>query len=138
MRESAFQRQVMLDLSRAGCRVFRNNVGQAHYLGKNGKSQVVRYGLCVGSSDIVGWVQVEQVADVPCQDCGARDARLGLFLAVEVKGTGGKLSKAQETFQDRVREAGGIALVARPQTDTVAALQARLEARGLRLVRPSV
>jgi len=125
----------MLDLSEAGCRVFRNNVGQAQYLDRNKKLQHVRYGLCKGSSDIIGWAPVRQLPPDPETHLVKQYA---VFLAVEVKTDQGKLTKGQEAFQDAVRAAGGIALVARPQVDIVSALKARLEVRGLKLVKPGL
>lgn len=43
----------------------------------------------------------------------------GRFIACEVKASDGRLSELQERFMDRVREAGGIAFVARDVQDVI-------------------
>ncbi len=55
-----------------------------------------RYGLCVGSSDCIGI------------------APGGLFLAVEVKGTGGKATDEQLRFLELVYARGGVAALIGP------------------------
>lgn len=104
MRESDIQASIMIALSKAGCTVWRQNVGQ----GWAGKSQrlstgavvihdprPLHAGLCVGSSDIIGITPN------------------GQFLAVEVKSKTGRLTEEQQRFIDAVRRKGGIAGVAR-------------------------
>jgi hypothetical protein len=89
--EANIQREIMLALSQAGCLVWRNNTGALP--DKNGR--LVRYGLCNGSSDIIGLT--------PC----------GKFLAIEVKSAKGRVTEAQERFIFAVRSKGGRAGVAR-------------------------
>jgi hypothetical protein len=89
--ERNVQSQIMLALSQAGCLVWRNNAGALP--DKNGR--LVRYGLCNGSSDIIGLT--------PC----------GKFLAIEVKSAKGRVTEAQERFIFVVRSKGGRAGVAR-------------------------
>ena len=60
-----------------------------------------RYGLCVGSADIVGI---------------APDGR---FLAVEVKADKGRVTDAQRLFIEAVQRAGGRAGIARSPDDAV-------------------
>lgn len=102
--ETALMHKIMLALSEAGCLVFRNNTGSAwlgkpiHRAGKQvtlTEARMMPYGLCVGSSDLIGV---------------APDGR---FLAVEVKTATGRVSKEQQTFIDVVRRAGGRAGIAR-------------------------
>jgi len=69
---------------------FRNSVGVAHYE-KNGRTFSVPYGLCKGSSDLVGL------------------AYGGRFFALEVKRPGGRLSKEQKQFITLTRRYGGFA-----------------------------
>lgn len=112
MTESALQRSIMLAVSQTGARVLRNNVGVA-WQGKavrlaNGdvlikQAQAVKYGLCVGSADFIGWT---------------RDGR---FLAIEVKAARGRLTPEQAQFLNAVRQAGGIAVEARSVEQAVAA-----------------
>ncbi|MEM7046052.1 MAG: VRR-NUC domain-containing protein [Pseudomonadota bacterium] len=78
-------------------RVFRNNVGVATYPG----GERVRYGLCPGSSDLIGWMPVTITPEMVGKT-------VAVFLAVEVKGPRGRLSGAQENFLERVKKAGGI------------------------------
>lgn len=87
--ERVILKQVLLEASKLGCRVFRNETGLFEL--KNGAW--LSAGLCVGSSDIIGL---------------APDGR---FLAIEVKAKGGTLSKEQRAFLSMVNNRGGIAFV---------------------------
>lgn len=90
----------MLRLTEIGCRVFRNNVGQL----QTPDGRWVRYGLAVGSSDLIGWTPD------------------GRFLAVECKGPRGVVTPEQQRFLDAVNDAGGLGLVARDVDVVVAAV----------------
>lgn len=98
MRESTIQKQIMVALSEAGCMVWRNNTGVL----KNAAGIPIKFGLCPGSSDLIGI----------CPQ--------GRFLAVEVKTPTGRVSEAQQRFIDAVRAAGGLAGVARSVEDALA------------------
>lgn len=77
-----------------GAYMWRNNTGGLY--DKHGR--FIRYGLCNGSSDLIGvW--------------------RGKFVAIEVKTHKGRLSDEQERFLGWVREKGGIAFVARSPED---------------------
>jgi hypothetical protein len=91
MKETDIMRACMLALSEAGCLIWRNNVGVLP--DRNGVP--IRFGLCVGSSDLIGI---------------APDGR---FLAVEVKTKTGRVRPEQQRFIDTVIARGGIAGVAR-------------------------
>lgn len=97
MPESGIQKKIMLALSEAGCTVWRNNTGR--FLNPNG--QLVKFGLCVGSSDLIGITPD------------------GRFLAIEVKGNRGKVSEHQKNFINHVISKGGIAGVARSAEDAI-------------------
>jgi len=93
-------------------RIFRNNTGVA-YQGQKGFAGItpvilnprqVTFGLCVGSSDLIGWTEIEITADMVGQ-------KLAVFTAVEVKLKGKKPSKEQKQFIKIVNDAGGIAKV---------------------------
>ena len=72
---------------------------------------VVVYGLCVGSSDLIGFTPVEITQDMVGR-------RLAVFTAVECKRErGGGLSPEQANFLRRVLEAGGFAITARSPED---------------------
>jgi len=77
--------------------VFRNNTGAL----PDRTGRIIRYGLCVGSSDIIG-----VAAD-------------GLFLAIECKTAKGKATPEQERFIAAVKARGGRAGVARSGKEAV-------------------
>ncbi len=101
--------------SRPDVRLFRNSVGVAFYA--NG--QRVKYGLAVGSSDLIG---LQRVVITPEMVGRA----LGRFLAIETKSDKGKTSAAQDNFLRMVREFGGVAVVCRSVTDALRALDGDL------------
>lgn len=96
--ERNIQAMILMALSEAGCLVWRQDTG-AYKDPKSGR--LIRYGLCKGSSDIIGL----------CAD--------GTFLAVEVKTATGRVRPEQETFIAAVKRAGGRAGVARSVEDAL-------------------
>lgn len=116
MSETNTMREIMLALSPDGARVFRNNVGVAVY--PDGSR--VKYGLCNGSSDIIGFVPVTVTPDMVGQ-------RVAIFLAVEVKDPKGRSTEEQEAFIRMVKMRGGIAGVARSVADALALVRARFK-----------
>jgi hypothetical protein len=105
MRESEIQRSIQLELAKIGVRLFRNNTG--YLQAKNG--QYVHFGLCTGSSDLVGIVPPS-----------------GRFLAIEVKTETGKTTKEQEAFLNMVNSLGGIGFIARSPEEALQKLKERL------------
>lgn len=112
--ETKIQRLIMLKLSEVGCLVWRNETGSAHVgkvIYKRGNqvtldnAQMLPFGLCKGSSDIVGI---------------APDGR---FLALEVKTATGRASKEQVNFIEQVKAKGGIAGIARSPYEALALLE---------------
>lgn len=99
MTETQIQRRIMVALSRIGVRIFRNNVGTA----KQG-SRTIKFGLCKGSSDLIGWTEVNGVA---------------VFTAVEVKRPMKKPTQHQAQFIEVVRNSGGISGVATSEDEAV-------------------
>lgn len=97
MSEIKLMKEIQLQVSKLGHVCFRNNVGFATT--KNGCN--IRYGLCVGSSDLIGWT---------------KDGR---FLAIEVKTSKGIMRTEQIKFLDAVNKSGGIGIVARSTTDII-------------------
>jgi hypothetical protein len=112
--EAKLMREIQGVLSQGNIRLFRNNVGSAFlgaYVWDQGavvipNPQRVTYGLCEGSSDLIGWRSRTITEDM----VGKKFAQ---FVAVEVKSPSGRLNKTQDAFIRKVREAGGIAGVAR-------------------------
>jgi hypothetical protein len=106
--ESVIQAELHRAAHPLGARLFRNSVGQG-WTGKlvsniGGRvilanARPVRFGLCDGSADLIGW---------------AGDGR---FLAVEAKSATGRPSAAQLNFIARVQQAGGIAGICRSVDD---------------------
>jgi len=105
MTESTLLKHIRLAATRAGAVLFRNNCGIAFYPA----GQAVRFGLCEGSSDLIGFLSVP-VSSLPL------GSTVAVFVAVEVKAPGGRTARKrwvkQANFLDRVREAGGIGIVA--------------------------
>jgi hypothetical protein len=119
--ESNISNRILKAASRAGARLFRQNVGQA-WTGDavklpNGdlllrNPRPVRMGLCTGSSDLIGWKPVTVTPEMVGQVIAA-------FTAVVVKSKSGRLRPEQQHFIDVVREAGGIAGVARHEDEAL-------------------
>ena len=120
-RETNILKEIQGKLSAGFVRLFRNNVGSAFMgpftYGREGtvvitKPQRVVFGLCEGSSDLIGWRSITITEDMVGQ-------RIAQFVAIEVKNEAGKLRKTQAAFLNTVAEAGGRAGVARSVTDAV-------------------
>ncbi len=97
MRESDIMRACMLALSDAGCLIWRNNTGVL----PDRQGVPIRFGLCVGSSDLIGITPD------------------GRFLAIETKTAKGRIRPEQQRFIDAVRAKGGIAGIARSPEDAL-------------------
>jgi hypothetical protein len=99
MSEGAIQDAIRVALSgEPGLVLWRNNVGIAEHRG-----QRVRYGLAVGSADLVG-----------CLD--------GRFVALEVKTATGRVAPEQRLWLDLVRRHGGFAAIVRSVDEARAAV----------------
>lgn len=92
-------------------RLFRNNVGTLQ--DKNGT--YVTYGLCKGSSDLIGF----KMEEITQEMLGQRFAR---FVALEVKTSVGRASKEQLNFIYAVKNAGGIAEIVHSIDEAVRAI----------------
>ena len=111
---------------------WRSAVGGARMRNATGKERFVRFGP-KGLPDIIGFVtqpcqpRVSYGRQVDtCHTCGGSGA-LGIFLAVETKAEGkaSHTTPDQAAFLERVRAAGGIAVVATSAEDVRAALAVR-------------
>lgn len=87
-KESEIQDAVRLEASKLGVTLWRNNTGMLY----DRRGSPVRYGLCNGSSDLIGIYK-------------------GRFVAIEVKRQGGKATEKQKKFIEFVKSKGGIAFV---------------------------
>lgn len=117
--QRAVLERLLLDPRVAWC--CRLNTGAARYQDGKGRERFVRFGF-PGMSDVVG-----QMAPLSWSQEEGRGSPLdclgGAFLAVEVKRCRTKLTDDQRAFLLRVREAGGVAGVARSADDVDAILR---------------
>ena len=104
MSEADIMRDIQVACARVGHRLFRNQVGK--YQLADGRW--ISSGLCIGSSDLIGWTA-----------CGR-------FLAVEVKTVHGRLTPEQLRFIDIVNAAGGVAFVAQSSREALEKLNERI------------
>lgn len=132
MTEAELLKRLMLAITGIGSRVFRNQVGHAWH--GTGEAIVARWGttvqlqpgdvvlrqarrvqagLCVGSSDLVGWTP----HTITAEDLGRTVA---IFTAVEAKAERGRLSPEQANFIRAVKACGGIAVEARTTEHAIA------------------
>ena len=98
MSESKVVAEVRLALSTGPVRLFRNNVGALQ--DKHG--QWVTYGLCVGSSDLIGFKAVNITPDMV-------GSTVAVFVALEGKTPRGHVTNEQTAFITTVKTMGGIA-----------------------------
>lgn len=111
MSETALLQRLMLHFSTSGMRLFRNQTGT--YQLPDGRW--ISSGLCVGSSDLIGWVPI-----VVTEAMVGR--ALAVFVAVEGKVGTRKATPEQARFIAAVQAAGGLAVVARSDEDVSEAL----------------
>ena len=121
MKEFNIQQSILLAFNRFG-RIFRNNTAMA-WAGnavrlKNGdvlikNARPLHAGLCVGSSDLIGFSTIEVTPDMVGR-------KIAIFTAIEVKQPKKKPTEQQAQFISTVTDMGGIAFVA-TSTDDVEA-----------------
>ena len=103
--ELAIQNAIRIEHGAGPARLWRNNTGAL----KDATGRLVRYGLCPGSSDLIG-LRTRIITE---SDLGHRFAQ---FVAIEVKDQG-RLTDQQQAFLTMVTQAGGLAGVARSVDD---------------------
>ncbi len=81
--------------------LWRNEVGTAKH-----ENRVVRYGLCVGSADLIGIRELTITPELV-------GSTVGQFVALELKTPTGRLSAEQRQFIALVQRRGGLAAVVR-------------------------
>lgn len=113
MKEQQLYKELQARHSKFGV-LFRNNTGTA-FQGKRAtinsrlvitEPRQISFGLCVGSSDLIGWTEKIITPDMIGQ-------KIAIFTALEVKNGNGKATKEQLNFIKQVRKSGGIANVVR-------------------------
>lgn len=130
MKESNIMKTVMLTLGKIpGVRIFRNNTGNA-WIGKSAKittrkqiwvnpgdviienGRFFHAGLCVGSSDLIGFKSVTVTQEMV-------GTKIAIFLAPEIKTGTGRSSDEQKAFVAMVNAHGGIAYFATNEAEAV-------------------
>lgn len=106
MTETTLVHRLLRRASALGLRLFRNNVG----ILRDRDGRYVTYGLCVGSSDLIGW----RTITIGPEHVGQR---LAVFVAIEAKVGTNQPTPEQRAFLDAVHAAGGEARVIRDGSD---------------------
>ncbi len=106
--EQAIMNDILLELAGCGVLLFRNNTGAL----KDERGRLVRFGLAVGGSDLIGITPVTVTQDMVGK-------KLAVFTAIEVKARRGVATSRQLAFIERIRELGGLAGVARSVEDAL-------------------
>ncbi len=107
MNETALQNKIRLAIAAPNVKMFRNNVGQIGGLS---------FGLCKGSSDLIGFTSKTITPEMVGQ-------QVAIFTAIEVKTDKGKISPAQTKFIELVNRSGGIGAVVRSIDDAMDVLK---------------
>ena len=112
--EKRIEQDIMLSVSKQGGAIFKNAVG----LVQQRDGSTLRYGLCKGSSDLIGIQPVTITADMVGKT-------VGVFIAIEVKKDrhGYKATDGQTQFIDMVKKKGGLAGVVYSPEDALQILQ---------------
>ena len=84
--EANIQNEILMELSKQGCLVWRQDTG-AYKDPKSGR--LVRYGLCKGSSDVIGAIPVEITQDMVGKT-------VAIFGAWEVKTATGRIRPSRK------------------------------------------
>lgn len=131
--ENALLKKFLLEYSKLGSRIFRNNVGMG-WTGKTDgpvketKRAILKSGDIVlrnarpfhagfprGSSDLVGWTQVTVTPDMVGR-------KLAIFTAIEAKTKNVSATPEQKNFIRTVKESGGIGVIAREFKDVLTSI----------------
>lgn len=100
--EHEIQQRIRLACGRGTVRLWRNNTGAL----VDQQGRFVRFGLCKGSSDLIGLRSLEVTPEMVGQ-------RLAQFIALEVKTVNGTVSTEQRAFLQLVQQLGGLGAVCR-------------------------
>src|SRR3990167_1538414 len=112
MPETSLVKLIQVALSELGVRLFRNNVGAL----KDKSGRWVQFGLCPGSSDLVGWRTITVTPAMVGK-------KVAIFCAIEVKGKGSKTHpkrlEEQKRFIEPVSMSGGLAMFTDNLNETI-------------------
>ena len=112
MSESDLYPRAMLVATDRGDRLFRNNVGGFRTL----DGRFIRTGLCVGSSDLIGWRSVTITPDMV-------GTKIAQFVRLECKVGRKGPTKEQAAFAETLKQAGGLAAIVRTVDDVRRSLE---------------
>jgi hypothetical protein len=112
MSEQELQQRIRLELGRGPVRLWRNNVGAL----RDQRGRLVSYGLCPGSSDLIGLRRLRVAPEHLGQE-------LAVFCALEIKSQRGLPTAEQQRFLALVQAMGGLAGVIRTPEEARALLQ---------------
>ena len=112
MSEQELQQRIRLELGSGPVRLWRNNVGAL----RDQRGRLVSYGLCPGSSDLIGLRRLRVGPEHLGQE-------LAVFCALEIKSQRGRPSAEQQRFLAQVGAMGGLAGVIRSLEEARALLQ---------------
>ena len=104
--EQQIQQRIRLACSRGPVRLWRNNTGRL----RDERGQLVTFGLCPGSADLIGYRSVTITPEMVGQT-------VAVFAAVEVKSERGRPTPEQTSFLEHITAAGGLAGIARSVED---------------------
>jgi len=128
MKEKTLLSNIQIHLAKLGVHLFRNNVGTGwvsrHTVRPDRKMSVtvgpgdlilrsarpLRAGLCVGSSDLIGWTN-----KIVSEDMVGK--QVAIFTAIEAKCGAVKTTSEQYSFIQAVNQSGGQAGIARSLED---------------------
>lgn len=102
--EKDIERTLILHASQCGSTMFKNNTGKL----RDERGNIVTFGLCKGSSDLIGWTPITITPEMV-------GSKIAVFTAVEVKlNKNGKYKATdeQKRFISAVLNNGGFAGVA--------------------------
>ena len=112
MKENEIQNKIRAACNSGSNRLFRNNVGKVK--GIDGRFHT--FGLCKGSSDLIGFHKMTITPEMVGRT-------VAIFTAVECKSPTGKPTLEQQNFIAFIRSQGGIAGIARSETDALTLIQ---------------
>ena len=102
MSEHEIQQRIRLACGRGPVRLWRNNSGAL----VDQQGRLVRFGLCKGSSDLIGLRSLEITPALVGQ-------RIAQFVALEIKTARGDVRPEQRAFLQLVEQLGGLAAICR-------------------------
>ena len=103
--EAYVQNKIRLAVGSGDVRLFRNNTGALLDM----QGRLIKFGLCKGSSDLIGFRSITITPDMVGQ-------KIAVFSAIEVKDKG-KATVDQRNFINIINNAGGYAGVAKNVND---------------------